>query len=217
MEWTLLHYKYTFLKSFWGKHLFTILWLTKKKVTLDNGRMWRYEKLSLFKHECYLGKSQHFTYSPIFCKLEGFWTLQSCFKFHGNILVSLQSLFADVCVICEIEASYIVTWTQVNLLKLLVAFLLAYCIFLLSCLHCHLWFSSGLCFFFWLVCACECLSGILLNTLPPVLLLILESMNCLTIFCLLSCRYTGKILTHTCDISYVANTVLLLNLLFGIG
>lgn len=148
MEWTLLHYKYTFLKSFWGKHLFTILWLTKKKVTLDNGRMWRYEKFSLFKHECYLGKSQHFTYSPIFCKLEGFWTLQSCFKFHGNILVSLQSLFADVCVICEIEASYIVTWTQVNLLKLLVAFLLAYCIFLLSCLHCHLWFSSGLCFFF---------------------------------------------------------------------
>lgn len=131
-------------------------------MTLDNEKMWRYEKFSLFKHECYLGKSQHFTYSPIFCKLEGFWTLQSCFKFHGNILVVLQSLFADVCVICEIEASYIGTWTQVNLLKLLVAFLLAYCIFLLSCLPCHLWFSLGLCFFF--LDMFVHVSGILLNT-----------------------------------------------------
>lgn len=61
------------------------------------------------------------------------------------------------------------------------------------------------------------LSFILLNTLPPVLRLILESLNCLTIFCLLSFRYTGKIFTNACDISYVANTFLLLNLLLGIG
>lgn len=60
-------------------------------------------------------------------------------------------------------------------------------------------------------------SGILLNTLPPVLCLILESLNCLAIFCLLSFRYTGKIFTNACDISYVANTFLLLNLLLGIG
>lgn len=91
-----------------------------------------------------------------------------------------------------------------NLLKLLVAFLLAYCIFLISCLHCHLWFSLGLCFFF--LDMFVHVSGILLNTLPPVLRLILESLNCLTIFCLLSFRYTGKIFTNACDISYVANT-----------
>lgn len=97
-------------KILFGKALvYYTLIKKKKKVTLDNEKMWRYEKFSLFKHECYLGKSQHFTYSPIFCKLEGFWTLQSCFKFHGNILLVLQSLFADVCVICEIEASYIGT------------------------------------------------------------------------------------------------------------
>lgn len=59
----------------------------------------------------------------------------------------------------------------------------------------------GSMFFFFFCDMFVHVSGILLNTLPPVLRLILENLNCLAIFCLLSFRYTGKIFTHACDIS----------------
>lgn len=107
-----LPYKYIFLNAILGLNYILIKrWL----LNLFDGKMWRHEIISLFNHEVYLG------YSPLLYKLEGFWTLQSCFELHGTSWWCCKFICW-----CEIEAWYIGTWTCSGaFIELVVAFLLA--------------------------------------------------------------------------------------------